>query len=470
MAVAMTAEVVPQDGAEQQANAPASPWPSERAGFFALFAITFAMFLTFFDQTVFAMLAEKMRLSFGLSDSALGFLLGPASVVAFVFVGIPLSRLVDIYPRKYVLAGGISVLGLITALGGLAQSFGQLVGTRLFVGAGGSTHGPGSYSMLADYFRPLRLPLAFAILQLGFILGQSLGTWGGGQLIAWTDSWGETSEVLGLTIFSWQWILIIIGLPGLLSAVLFLMVKEPPRRTAPGASRLVPQDAPLGRKILAFTGFDALRAINMRGAVYWPLFAALALSAIESQGLPAWRVPFISRTYGWDEADIGNLLGPLIFVASLIGITIGGMFVSWMNRRYKDGNIRACAIIFTCTTTFAILAPLMPTGELALGCMALTAMCGLAGAPAQNAAIQRIAPNEMRGQVTALYLFMFTFFGAMGSFVIGAVSEYVVGDPAKLWEALLIVAGVFMPTATFFMWRAIGPYGREVERLEALGR
>ena len=65
---------------------------------------------------------------------------------------------------------------------------------------------------------------------------------------------------------------------------------------------------------------------------------------------------------------------------------------------------------------------------------------------------------------------MFTFFGAMGSFVIGAVSEYVVGDPAKLWEALLIVAAVFMPVATFFMWRAIGPYGREVERLEALGR
>jgi len=164
------------------------------------------------------------------------------------------------------------------------------------------------------------------------------------------------------------------------------------------------------------------------------------------------------------------LLGPLIFVASLIGITVGGIFVSWMNKRHKDGNIRACAIIFTCTTTFAILAPLMPTGELALGCMALTAMCGLAGAPAQNAAIQRIAPNEMRGQVTALYLFMFTFFGAMGSFVIGAVSEYVVGDPAKLWEALLIVAALFMPVATFFMWRAIGPYRREVERLEALGR
>ena len=30
--------------------------------------------------------------------------------------------------------------------------------------AGGSAHGPGSYSMLADYFRPLRIPLVFALI------------------------------------------------------------------------------------------------------------------------------------------------------------------------------------------------------------------------------------------------------------------------------------------------------------------
>ncbi|MCB2066845.1 MAG: MFS transporter [Erythrobacter sp.] len=455
--------------ADAAAAAPERQWPGEAAGWYALAIIVLTMFLTFFDQTVFAMLAEKMRASFGLSDAALGFLLGPASVVAFVFVGVPLSRLVDIYPRKMVLAAGIAVMGTITALGGIAQSFGQLVGTRLFVGAGGSAHGPGSYSLLADAFRPMRIPLVFALVQVGFVLGTAGGTWGGGQLIAWTDTMPDRIQFLGLEIFSWQLVLIVIGLPGLLAAVLFMLVREPPRRTPPAAARLVPDDASLGRKILAFTGFDAVRAINLRGATYWPLFAALALSAIESQGLPAWRIPFLSRTYGWSEAQIGNLLGPMLLLAQLAGIMLGGTFVSWMNRRYKDGNIRACTIIFSCTTTFAILTPLMPYAELALGCMALTAMFGLAGAPAQNAAIQRIAPNEMRGQVTALYLFMFTFFGAMGSFVIGTVSTAVVGDPAKLWQALLIVAAVFMPVATFFMWRAIRPYREEVARLEKLG-
>ena len=112
----------------------------------------------------------------------------------------------------------------------------------------------------------------------------------------------------------------------------------------------------------------------------------------------------------------------------------------------------------------------MPTGEGALICMALASFFGLAGAPAQNAAIQRIVPNEMRGQVTALYLFMFTFFGAMGPMVIGGVSTFIVGDEQQIWEAILITACLFLPLATFLMWRGIRPYREEVARLEAEGK
>src|SRR6185295_5333417 len=73
------------------------PWPSEGAGFYALFVIILATFLAFFDMTVFAMLAERIKTSFQLGDAALGFVLGPATILAYVFIGIPLARLVDIY-------------------------------------------------------------------------------------------------------------------------------------------------------------------------------------------------------------------------------------------------------------------------------------------------------------------------------------------------------------------------------------
>ena len=89
--------------------------------------------------------------------------------------------------------------------------------------------------------------------------------------------------------------------------------------------------------------------------------------------------------------------------------------------------------------------------------------------PAQNTAVQRITPNEKRGQLSAFYLFMFTFFGALGSYVIGAVSTYVVVDESKVWLSILITAAIFLPTATYLMYRGIRPYREEVMRLEKLG-
>lgn len=469
MAIAPSADHGAAAAARASAGANDQPWPSERWGFYALFCVIFATFITFFDQTIFSMLAEKMKGSFGISDSTLGFVLGPVSLVAYVIVGIPLARLVDVYPRKWVLSIGIASLGSIMALGGLAQNLGQLIGTRLFVGASSSANGPGSYSLLVDYFRPARIPLVFALLQLGYIGGSSLGNIVGGQMIAWTSTLPETISFLGLSIFNWQLVLIMIGTPGLLAALFYVFLKEPPRRSPPGAHQLTAPDASFGRKLAAFMGWDAAVAIWQRKYVFLPLFVALALSAVESQGLPAWRIPFMARTYGWDEAETGALLGSLMLVSMLAGILFGGVFVTWLGKRYKDANIRATAIIFGCTTVTTVATPLMPTGELAVAAMAMGVFFGLAGAPAQNAAIQRIVPNEKRGQVSALYLFMFTFFGGLGSWVIGSVSTFIVGDESKVWQAILITAIVFLPTATFFMWRGIRPYREEVQRLEAQG-
>jgi MFS family permease len=151
------------------------------------------------------MLSERMKVSFAISDATLGILQGPVTVVAYVIVGIPLARLVDIFPRKYVLGASIAVLGTIMALGGLAQSFRQLVGTRLFVGAASSANGPGSYSLLVDSFRPFRIPLVFALLQLGFIGGTSIGAIVGGQMIGWTGTLPEKVSFLGLPISTGSW-------------------------------------------------------------------------------------------------------------------------------------------------------------------------------------------------------------------------------------------------------------------------
>jgi MFS family permease len=430
------------------------PWPSNRAAYYALAVIILATMLNFFDAGVFGIMAQRIKVDFRLTDEQLGFLIGPANVVFYVLVGIPMARLVDIYPRKIVLACGIAAIGGITALGGLAQNFTQLFSSRMLVGAGGSAHAPGAYSMLADLFPPQRLPRAIGFLQLGFIGGSALGIFLGGHLVYWAAAW-PVSQWMGFTIHGWQWILMLVGAPGLLIAALLLLAKEPPRRGA--ATQSPPITAVFGE-------------IWSRRAIYLPLFIGLAFSATQAIGMQAWRAPFLIRTYGWNEARIGNWFGFTFLAASLLGAVVGTLLVEALSKRYKDANVRAATILFAAAAPFEIIAPLMPTGELSLLCLGVTTMCGLASAVPQNSAIQRITPNRMRGQITAIYLFMFIVFGALGSQLIGTITQRVFHSDADLWKTIVLTASILMPLAAIAISRGIKPYGREVERLEALER
>jgi MFS family permease len=447
--------VPPSDGAAPPARATTGqPWPARAAAYYGLTVIILATMLNFFDAQVFGMMAQRIKIDFHLTDEQLGFLIGPANVIFYVLVGIPMARLVDIYPRKWVLAGGISLIGGITALGGLAQNFGQLFASRMLIGAGGSAHAPGAYSMLADYFPPARLPRAIGFLQLGFIGGNSLGIFLGGQLISLAAAW-PVSHWMGLTIHGWQWVLMMVGAPGLVISMLLILAQEPARRGTATPGRALPL-----RSVIA-----ELRA---RRRIYLPMFAGLALSAAQSLGLQVWRVPFLIRSYGWTEAQIGKWMGVTFLVSSVTGAALGTVFVEWLARRHKDANVRAAAILFALAAPFEIIAPLMPSAQLSMLCVAVALACGLASAVPQNAAIQRITPNAMRGQVTAVYLFMFIVFGALGGQLVGSITQRVFGSDADLWKSMVLTASVLMPLAALIISRGVAPYGREVRRLEAL--
>ena len=300
-------------------------WPSTGSAYFALFAIILATFLTFFDQTVFGMLGQRIKEDFQLTDEQLGLLAGPSTVVFYVLVGIPMARLADIFPRKFVLAGGLTAISVVMTLGGMAQGFVQFVGSRMFLGAGGSAHAPSSYSLLADAFPPNRITRAFALLQLGFIGGTTIGLGLGGKLVMESANWGGHS-LFGLPLHGWQWLLIGEGAAGILVALLLLMVREPRRRIPAAAA----QGATQGKGgLLTFMGLDALKAIHARGRVFYPLFAALALSAVETFGLAFWRVPFMIRSYGWDEGKIGMVMAPMMLASQLLGVFFGGVFIEW---------------------------------------------------------------------------------------------------------------------------------------------
>lgn len=432
------------------------PWPPARYGWIAVVLISLATTLNFLDGQIFSMMIEQIKRDLKLTDIELGLLLGPASVLFYVFVGVPLARLADVYPRKFVLAIGMLITSACTALGGLAQGYGQLFASRMFVGVGGSAHAPASFSMLADWFAPRRLPRAIAGMQIGFVLGMSFTGFFGGWLVTTVSHW-EPSSIGPLRVFGWQWILLLMGVPGLITAMLFLLLREPVRRGAVA-----------GRQGMSLR--DVLRQVHERRKIYYPLFTGLALVSVEIYGVQDWRVPFMIRTFGWTPLQVGAWMGSMVLLVFPLGIISGAAMTEWLAKRHKDAALRTTAIALGLSIPFAIASPLMPTGELAIIASGLSMLfAGTATVP-QNAAIQTITPNAMRAQVTAIHLLIVTTAGALGSLLVAFVTQVILRDEGKLWLSIALTVAVLLPLAVYVLSRAVGPYGREVARLEAEGK
>lgn len=458
----MAAEVPTVAAATAESSGSSSqPWPKPAVAWYAV--VVFAVVLMFgqLDQGVISLLIAPIKADFHLADWQIGLLTGLAPALFFVVIGIPLSWLVDNSTRKYVLAGGIAVCSIMTTLCGLAQNFWQLFGLRVLVGGGTAVNGPGTYSMLSDFFDRRRLPSAIYVLQIGFILGTGVPLLVGAYVLGLLKDTPD-QHWMGLTIRVWQMVFIAVGIPALLGALLLLTVPEPARR---GAVRPRTEKATPGALFVSLGRTIGYLVKNWR--LFGPMFFGLAFSAMETYGTLQWRVPFLQRTYGWGR-EAGYVLGVANIGFQFAGLLIGSWFTAWMAKRYDDANLRVVAIFYTLTPIFAVLGPLSPNPWVAVFCAGMTGLCGLAGAAPQNAAIQSITPNEMRGQATALYLFVFTVIGqGLGPVFIGAVTNFIIRDESQIRWAMSGTAAFMNPLAALIIWLGVGAYGRRIAEIKA---
>ena len=89
--------------------------------------------------TLASLAGRLIKLEFTLRPERMG---QPAASIAQGF-GVGMEHRPPPFPLQQSLeASGVAAIGVITALGGVAQSFTQFVGTRVFLAAGGSAHAP----------------------------------------------------------------------------------------------------------------------------------------------------------------------------------------------------------------------------------------------------------------------------------------------------------------------------------------
>lgn len=188
----------------------------------------------FIDRQILSILAEEIKADLGLSDAQLGFLYGTAFAVFYAVFGIPLGRLADVWTRRSLISVGLSFWSAMTALSGLARSFGSLALCRIGVGIGEASATPAAFSMLSDYFRPEHRATALAVYSSGVYLGAGLGIFLGGWIV---DAWGglyPDANAAPFGLKGWHVAFFAVGLPGLLMAIWVRTLREPIRGMSEG--------------------------------------------------------------------------------------------------------------------------------------------------------------------------------------------------------------------------------------------
>ncbi|MDB5717182.1 MAG: major facilitator superfamily protein [Sphingomonas bacterium] len=435
---------------------PAEPWPSAGRAWYAIVIIALVSMMSNIDRGIINLLVEPIKRDLALSDTSVSLLVGFAFSFFYMLSGLPMARVADSRSRKVILTTGLAIWSIATALCGLAQTFWQLFAARGLVGAGESVKGPCSMSMIADLVPRERLPRAFAIYQLGITAGMSGSMIIGGLLLAMLANMPPLNLPGGIVIKDWHMVFMLCGIPGLLLALLMaLTIREPARR---------------GRKHKGSVPIrDVARFLRINWRIYVPLLLSIAIASIETYGLLVWRPAFYERTYGWGPAMIGPILGVVMLIATPIGLALGTALAEFFIRRKRDdAMLRVCFISHALSVPLAVAMPLMPSPWLALTLGMLAAIAAAMSAPGQNSAIQIITPNEMRGQISAVYLFTISVIGGgFGPTAIALITDNVFQDEAMLRYAMASFAAIVGPIGVLLIWLAMKPYAAAVRALES---
>ncbi|WP_309622930.1 MFS transporter [Novosphingobium sp.] len=384
------------------------------------------------DRYVMSTVLEPIRVELGLSDGQVAFLTGVSLALFYVTMGLPLSWVADRYNRRNLLSFSIAVWSLMTALCGMAVGYWQLLLARIGVGIGEAGGTPPCNTIVADYFPPDRRTMAMTI----FALGAPIGAWLG------ADMAGQVANAYG-----WHAAFYVLGVPGILLALLILFtIKEPPRGR---------YDAPMDGAAPDF--ITTMQFLWSQKAAVHTMMGS-GLSALWGWGLMWFTPAYIERSYGLPVGGGGGVLAPI----HLIGGIGASLLTAWLFAKpsYTDPRkiLRVLAVVTALATVPSFLAYYTHSLETArlmwwLFIPAIYFYIGPAFALGQN-----FAPPKMRAMFIAVSLLVANVFNLIvAPQAVGWMSDYFAGggepSAASLRMALLVLA----PTgfwAAWHYWRA----------------
>lgn len=407
----------------------AQPWPSPRYAWFVVSLLVLAYAFGVVDRIVIGLLTQSIKADLSLSDTELGLIQGLAFSLFYAMFALPVGLLVDRWKRVPVLWSGVLIWSLATVACGFAGGFATLFLARVFVGAGESTTIPGSSSMIADYFPPAERARAYGVFNMGGSIGIGIAYLLGSIAIELAGSVQALApDVLG-AFRQWQIVFFLVGAPGILLALLMAVaIREPARRGG----------APTTAKISLIPLWREMR--TNRVALIAIMFGAVMNVMIVNAQL-AWFPTLFFRVHEWTPAQVGKALALVGVPFGLFSAITAGWALSWLVKRGRDdGPILVMGLQCTVWAIFGPLKCFAPTPELALAGHVMTSLFATWAITAALTALNLVTPNQLRGQIVAVYMLLFAFAGvALGSVTVGVLNDRVFTGPTGVASSLALV-------------------------------
>ncbi|WP_084398740.1 MFS transporter [Henriciella aquimarina] len=362
----------------------------------AVTLLTLLFATSFVDRFILSLLADPLSRDLGLGDGQLGLLMGAGFSILYSFAGLPLAHLIDTYQRKRLLLAGVALWSLTTIASGFANGFASLLVCRAGVAVGEAVLTPAAVSLIADYFiREKRATPMAVYSSVGAIMGT--GSFVVGALAL--EFAGTISESMAMA--PWRLTMVLVGLPGLFLAFLFLLlVREPERR--------VSEDRDADKASLV----DFFAYLRRNWAFYVPFILSGGLLTIFGLGMPAWMPTILVREHGFDPSQAGFAFGFRTAPAGLIGIFFWPWLAMRIERFRRNAGPPVALLIAACAALIVFpFAPRIDDTSMLLIWMTAAVMISGAWAVLPVLGFQIFSPSRFRGRLAAMNLLSMNLLG-----------------------------------------------------------
>ena len=377
---------------------------------YVLNALLFVYILNFLDRGLLGIVGAPVMNELKISNGEFGLLTGIGFALFYSIIGIPLARYAEYANRTWIMTICIALWSAATALSGMVgevemggvviSGFIMLLICRVLVGVGEAGCTPPANSIIADYYPPARRSTALGYYAMGVTAGTLSANLIGAPI---ADAYG------------WRTAFIVIGIAGVVVAVLFrLTVKEPPRGYSDPPGVVRGQRATFG---------EALKELASKRS-FWLMAVGATLASFCGYGITTFQTPFLMGTHGVTLTEAALLFNvPSAFAAS-VGVVMTGWLAEKVVKKRPNAIAWLPAVGLIACVPFYLIGFSAENRWVALAGICLGAGIKYGYLAAQYTIGQGVVGARTRATATAILLFIINLFGyGLGPPFIGIVAD-----------------------------------------------